>query len=68
MGRSKGLDVRGFYYVLFNRDPPEDLTVGEILAEIHDRNPQIYDLLEKDLRRTNVDKLYPIKGMKPKKK
>jgi len=61
MARRKGPNVGEFYYILFGVHPPEDLTLSEILAEIYERNPQVYDMLAYDLRRTNVDKLYPIK-------
>tara|TARA_Y100001963_G_scaffold67935_1_gene94669 strand:- start:242 stop:430 length:189 start_codon:yes stop_codon:yes gene_type:complete len=50
-----------FYYILFGVNPPSDFTLAEVLAEIYERNPQVYDMLAHALRRTNVDKLYPIK-------
>tara|TARA_R100000656_G_scaffold124922_1_gene104372 strand:- start:1774 stop:1950 length:177 start_codon:yes stop_codon:yes gene_type:complete len=51
-------DVAGYFYILFGKHPPKDHTLAEILADIYDRNPQIYDTLVHDLRKTNADKCY----------
>jgi hypothetical protein len=60
MTSSKAPDMAGYYYILFGKHPPKDLTLAEVLADIFDRNPQIYHLLVNDMRRTNVDACYPI--------
>ena len=58
MGAYRPPDIFGYYYILFGYHPPNDLTLAELLADIHDRNPQIYTLLAHDLRRTNADDCY----------
>ena len=37
-------DVMRYYYILFGKDP-ESEDLSEILAEIHQRNPQVYDMI-----------------------
>jgi hypothetical protein len=54
------IDVDGYYYILFGIHPSKDLTLAEILADIFERNPQIYNMIERDLRLTNPDRHYPI--------
>lgn len=41
---SRHPDVVKYYYVLFGKEP-ESADLSEILAEIHQRNPQVYDML-----------------------
>mgnify|MGYP003134002351 FL=1 len=41
---SRHPDVVKYYYVLFGKEP-ESMDLSEILAEIHQRNPQVYDML-----------------------
>ena len=41
---AKHPDVVKYYYILFGKDP-ESEDLSEILAEIHQRNPQVYDML-----------------------
>jgi hypothetical protein len=41
---SRHPDVVKYYYVLFGKEP-ESTDLSEILAEIHQRNPQVYDIL-----------------------
>jgi|TARA_R100001594_G_scaffold149581_1_gene207809 hypothetical protein len=41
---SRHPDVVKYYYVLFGKEP-ESTDLSEILAEIHQRNPQVYDML-----------------------
>jgi hypothetical protein len=55
-----GIDIAGWYNLLFSNSPPKDLTLAEILAEIFEKNPQVYHLIERELRLTNPDRFYPM--------
>jgi hypothetical protein len=47
--RRKGL-VDKYYYILFQTLPSENETLAEVLADIYDRNPLVYDWIYDDLR------------------
>ena len=55
-----GMDIVGWYNLLHGFSPSKDLTLAEILADIFEMNPQIYHLIERDLRLTNPDRFYPM--------
>lgn len=55
-----GIDIAGWYDLLHGHPPPKDMSLGEVLANIFDKNPQIYHLIERELRFTNPDRHYPM--------